>query len=298
MKVYFCFRWTDQCLGVAVGGSASLSLAFFMSCRLLSGMSLPLHALLFANPGAPVLVLLHGLLGSSRNWTTIGRALQERFDVHALDLRNHGQSPHAEAMRWSELCGDLEAYLECQGLSRIQLIGHSLGGKVAMRFACQFPEIVEKLVIVDIAAKAYPPYHDQEFRAMKAVAVGELGSRKEAEAALEPLVADWAMRQFLLTNLVRDEATGAFRWQANIQALHASLPHIRQNSLLATDRYHGPTLLVRGAKSDFIEDGDVEEMLHWFARLQAVVVPKAGHNVHVENRAGFLTALDAVLQEK
>ena len=254
-------------------------------------MPLPLHSVRFENHGAPALVLLHGLLGSSRNWTTIGRALRERFDVHALDLRNHGQSPHAEAMRWSELCGDLRAYLEQAGLSEIILMGHSLGGKIAMRYAAEYPEQVGKLVIVDIAAKAYPPYHDQEFRAMKSVAVGELGSRKEAEAALEPLVTDWAMRQFLLTNLVRDEATGAFRWQANIEALHASLPHIRQNSLLETDRYHGPTLLIRGAKSDFIEDGDADEMLHWFPHLREMIVPKAGHNVHVENRTGFLEVL-------
>lgn len=255
-------------------------------------MALELNALRFKNPGAPALLLLHGLLGSSRNWTTVGRALQARFDVHALDLRNHGNSPHAEAMRWAELCGDLEAYLEKAGLDKIVLMGHSLGGKIAMRFACENPDLVRKLVIVDIAAKAYPPYHDQEFRAMKSLAVCELASRKEAEAALEPLVADWAMRQFLLTNLVRDEATGIFRWQANIEALHGSLPHIRQNSLLETDRYHGPTLLVRGARSGFIEDGDADEMLHWLSRLQEVTVPKAGHNVHVENRKGFLEALD------
>ncbi|HKK19016.1 MAG TPA: alpha/beta hydrolase, partial [Opitutales bacterium] len=138
---------------------------------------------------------------------------------------------------------------------------------------------------------AYPPYHDREFRAMKSIAVGELGNRKEAEAALEPMVADWAMRQFLLTNLVRDEATGAFRWQANVEALHASLPHIRQNPLLETDRFQGPTLLVRGTKSDFIEEGDADEMRHWFPHLQEATIPKAGHNVHVENRAGFLALL-------
>jgi pimeloyl-ACP methyl ester carboxylesterase len=256
-------------------------------------MSLSLHALRFENPGAPTLVLLHGLLGSSRNWTTVGRALQDKYDVHALDLRNHGQSPHAEAMRWAELCGDLEAYLEKEGLNEIVLMGHSLGGKIAMRFACEHPDVVTKLIIVDIAAKAYPPYHDREFCAMKSIAVGELESRKEAEAALEPLVADWAMRQFLLTNLVRDESTGAFRWQANVEALHASLPHIRQNSLLETDRYRGPTLLVRGVKSNFIEDGDADEMRHWLPHLQEMIVPKAGHNVHVENRAGFLEALEA-----
>jgi len=261
----------------------------------LPGMAAKLHSLRFENPGAPALVILHGLLGSSRNWTTVGRALKERFDVHVPDLRNHGDSPHAESMRWSELCGDLEAYLEARGLTRIALVGHSLGGKIAMRFACENPEVVERLAIVDIAAKAYPPYHDNEFRAMKRIPVAELSSRKEAEELLEPMVPDWAMRQFLLTNLVRDQATGAFRWQANIEALHASLPHIRQNSLLETDRYHGPVLLVRGANSDFIEDGDADDMRHWFDHLREEIVPLADHNVHVENRTGFLEVLDGWL---
>lgn len=255
-------------------------------------MSVALNALRFENPGAPGLVILHGLLGASRNWSTIGKALRERFDVHALDLRNHGDSPHAEAMRWTELCGDLEAYLEELGLNEILLLGHSLGGKVAMRYACQNPEVVKQLIIVDIAAKAYPPYHDNEFRAMKRIPVNELTNRKEAEELLEPMVPNWAMRQFLLTNLVRDEATRAFKWQANIEALHASLPHIRQNSLLETDRYDGPCLLLRGANSDFIDGEDAEDMRHWFPHLQEAIVPRAGHNVHVENRKGFLEVLE------
>lgn len=260
-------------------------------------MPLKLDSLRFENPSAPALIILHGLLGSSRNWTTIGRALQDRFDVHALDLRNHGRSPHAEAMRWTELCDDLQVYLDEEGLNKVHLMGHSLGAKIAMRYACQNPDVVKKLIIVDIAAKAYPPYHDNEFRAMKRLPAGELASRKEAEELLERMVPNWAMRQFLLTNLVRDEATGAFKWQINLESLHASLPHIRQNSLLDTDRYHGPVLLVRGANSGFIEDGDAEEMRHWFSHLREGVVPSAGHNVHVENRVGFLAAIEEWLQE-
>lgn len=255
-------------------------------------MALKLHSLRFENPGAPALVMLHGLLGSSRNWSTIGKALKDRFDVHALDLRNHGSSPHDDAMRWAEMNDDLQGYLDDQGLNEILLMGHSLGGKVAMRYACQNPDVVKKLVIVDIAAKAYPPYHDNEFRAMKRIPVAELSNRKEAEELLEPMVPEWALRQFLLTNLVRDERTSAFKWQINLEGLHASLPHIRQNSLLETDRYHGPCLLVRGANSNFLDDDDAEDMQHWFSHLREEIVPSAGHNVHVENRKGFLEVLD------
>jgi pimeloyl-ACP methyl ester carboxylesterase len=255
-------------------------------------MAIALHSLRFENTDRPALVILHGLLGSSRNWSTIGKVMQPRFDVHALDLRNHGGSPHAGSMRWAEMSADLQAYLDLYGIESAVLMGHSLGGKVAMRFSCENPETVAKLIIVDIAAKTYPPYHDNEFRAMKRIPAAELTSRKEAEELLEPMVPNWAMRQFLLTNLVRDDSVGGFKWQVNLETLHASLPHVRQNSLLETDRYHKPVLLVRGANSDFIDDNDADEMHHWFSHLREVIVPSAGHNVHVENRAGFLKVLD------
>lgn len=246
--------------------------------------------------GADPVVILHGLLGASRNWLTIGKALAASYDVHLLDLRNHGASPHAESMRWSELCADVLSYVEKMALGPLTLMGHSLGGKVAMRLACRAPGVVRRLVIVDIAAKAYPPYHDAEFRAMKALALGGLGSRKEAEAALLPMVPDWAMRQFLLTNLERDELTGAFRWQVNLEVLHASLPHIRLNSLADDDRFGGPALLICGAHSDFVAEGDVEVMRGWLPELRVATVPQAGHNVHVENRKGFLEVLEPWLE--
>ena len=145
--------------------------------------------------------MLHGLLGSSRNWMAIAKELHADYAVHLLDLRNHGQSPHAASMRWSEQVADLKAYLVAENINRIHLVGHSMGGKVAMRFACEYPDLVERLVIVDITAKAYKSLNDVEFRAMLSIDVGELSSRREAEELLEPLVPEWAMRQFLLTNL-------------------------------------------------------------------------------------------------
>lgn len=256
-------------------------------------MAVKLHALRFENPSAPPLVILHGLLGASRNWTTIGRALQKRFDVHALDLRNHGQSPHTETMRWSELVADVKRYLQVAGLDEVCLMGHSLGGKIAMKFACANPQLVRKLVIVDIATKPYPPYHDKEFRAMKRVPAAALNTRKEAEEMLKPLVPDWAMRQFLMTNLVSAEF--GYKWQVNLEVLHASLPIIRQNSLQGSDNYAGPTLLLVGGKSNFVEEGDLAPMREYFPQMKLLSLPKAGHNVHVEDRQGFLAALNGWL---
>ena len=249
-----------------------------------------LNSLRFENPKAPALVILHGLLGASRNWQTIGKALKDRFDIHILDLRNHGSSAHAETMRWSELTADLSAYLKAHELQNITLLGHSLGGKIAMKFACDHTALVKKLIIVDIAAKLYPPYHDNEFRAMKRVPAGALENRREAEELLKPMIPDWGMRQFIMTNLVKGEF--GLQWQCNLEVLHASLQILRQNSLANGDFYQGPTLLVSGGKSDFIKNGDVKDMREWFPNLKEVKLHKAGHNVHVDDRSGFLDALN------
>jgi pimeloyl-ACP methyl ester carboxylesterase len=252
-------------------------------------MVVKLNSLRFENPKAPALVILHGLLGASRNWQTIGKALKDRFDVHILDMRNHGNSPHTDTMRWSELTGDVSAYLRAHKLMDVTLMGHSLGGKIAMRFACDHPAVVKKLVIVDIAAKMYPPYHDDEFRAMKRVPSGAFENRRDAEALLKPLIPDWGLRQFIMTNLVRGEF--GLKWQCNLDVLHASLQTLRQSSIGGTDQFKGPTLLITGAKSDFVKDGDVKEMRQWLPHIKQVTLPKAGHNVHVDDRRGFLDAL-------
>ncbi len=256
-------------------------------------MAVQLNSLRFEHSAAPALLILHGLLGASRNWTTIGRALKDRFDVHILDVRNHGHSPHTDTMRWTELTADVAAYVQTHHLNNIILMGHSLGGKIAMKFACEHSSVVRTLIIVDIAAKVYPPYHEAEFRAMKRLPAGALDNRREAEALLKPLIPEWGMRQFVMTNLVHGEY--GLEWQVNLEVLHASLPILRQNSLSGSDHFDGPVLLIRGGKSDFIEDGDVETMRQWLPHIQAVTLPKAGHNVHVEDRKSFLDLLNKYL---
>ncbi len=252
-------------------------------------MPVQLHSLRFNNPSAPALIILHGLLGASRNWTTTGKALQKQFDVHALDIRNHGDSPHADSMRWAELVADLKLYLKNNSLNEVFLMGHSLGGKIAMKFACDHAEFVKKLIIIDIAAKPYPPHFDSEFRAMKRIPSGSVESRAEAEELLKPLVADWGMRQFLMTNLVRCEF--GFKWQVNLEVLHANLQGLRQNPLDKQDCFNGPVLVIAGGRSKFIENGDTDAMRSWFPNLEQRTLPKSGHNVHVDDRKGFLSLL-------
>ena len=164
--------------------------------------------------GKPPLVILHGMLGSSRNWQTAGRDLAERFHVLALDLRNHGASPQADDMSYSAMIDDVRAWLDAQGFTKVTLLGHSMGGKVAMLLACRHPERVERLIVVDIAPKDYRwVAHRAEFAAMNELDLAHLKSRAEAELKFEARVDDWAMRKFLTTNLERD-AEGRWCWSA------------------------------------------------------------------------------------
>jgi esterase len=243
--------------------------------------------------GRPPLVILHGLLGSSRNWQTAGADLAAKFHVCALDLRNHGRSPHGELMTYDVMMNDVLIWLDARGISKTALLGHSLGGKVAMRLACRHPERVARLVVVDIAPKDYPSgaYRD-EFAAMNQLDLNGLNSRAEAEAGFGARVRDWAMRKFLATNLERGE-DGRWRWLINLPVLTQALPELEKNSLRPEDRYDGPALFVRGEKSRYVLADDYAEIRRHFPPARIETIAAAGHNPHMETRQGFVrTILD------
>ena len=237
--------------------------------------------------GHPPLVILHGILGSSRNWQTAGAELAARYHVWALDLRNHGASPHAEGMDYATMVGDVLGWLDARGLGRVTLLGHSMGGKVAMRLACRHPGRVERLVVVDIAPKDYPAgRHQEEFAAMNGLGLAGFASRAEAERKLEAQVPDWAMRRFLMTNLDRD-AAGGWRWMINLPVLTRALPDLGKDSLAEADTYAGPTRFILGGKSAYVSDADRAGILRHFPAATVEVIPAAGHNPHMETRAAF-----------
>jgi len=245
--------------------------------------------------GNPPLVILHGLLGSSRNWQTAGRDLAARYHVRALDLRNHGSSPQAAEMDYEVLVNDVSEYLDTHALTRVTLLGHSLGGKVAMRLACRQPERVEQLVVVDIAPRAYSSAaHRAEFEAMAAIDLAGLASRAAAEQLLEAKVPDWAMRKFLVTNL-EHTAEGRWRWLVNLPVLMASLPVLEADSLAPTDRFAGPSLFVVGGRSGYVREEDGPAMLRHFPQARIDTLPQAGHNPHIDSRADFVARLFSAL---
>lgn len=247
-----------------------------------------LHHIDLGGRGHPPLLLLHGLLGSSRNWQTAGRELARRWHVLALDARNHGRSPHAEAMDYAVLAQDVADWMQAYGLARATLVGHSMGGKTAMRLACRRPDLVERLVVVDIAPKDYVWIaHRNEFAAMNELDLASLHSRAEAEMRFEARVPSLGMRKFLTTNLERD-GHGQWRWIVNLPVLTRALPVLERNSLESGDCYDGPTLFIVGGRSPYVQVGDHAAIRTHFPQARIEVIPEAGHNPHVEAREEFV----------
>ncbi|HKB89858.1 MAG TPA: alpha/beta fold hydrolase [Opitutaceae bacterium] len=236
----------------------------------------------------PPLVVLHGLLGSSRNWQSAGKDLTARYHVFALDLRNHGISPHAEESGYEDLMGDVLGWMDARGLERVSLMGHSMGGKTAMLLACRHPERVERLFVVDIAPKTYlSRAHRAEFAAMHELNLSSLQSRAEAELRMEARVSDWAMRKFLTTNLERTEG-GSWRWMVNLPVLTEHLAELEANPLKSEDRYEGPTLFVIGGKSRYVQLEDHATIRQHFPKAKIEMIVESGHNPHMEAREKFV----------
>jgi len=235
--------------------------------------------------------VLHGMLGSSRNWLTAGAELARRYHVFALDLRNHGRSPHADTMTYPELAGDVISWMDLHEVSRAAVLGHSMGGKTAMLLACREPARVDQLFVVDIAPKSYSwVAHRTNFAAMNELNLADLRSRADAELRLEARVRDWAMRKFLTTNLEQD-AAGAWRWIVNLEALTASVSILEANPLGAGDRYEGPTWFFRGAASDYVAPEDETLIRRHFPNATVETIVGSGHNPHMEQREAFVRAV-------
>lgn len=242
------------------------------------------------------LVILHGLFGSGANWRTVAQRLADRWQVVLPDLRNHGDSPHASTTRYLDIAGDTLELMDRLGLARAHLLGHSLGGKAAMLLASRAAERIASLTVVDIAPRAYPPLHLELFRAMHAVPLARIGSRREAGEAMAAHIPNPAVREFLLTNLARD-AGGRFSWRINLQSLEEAYEEL--NAMPFLDRlYSGPSLFIRGGHSDYVRDADLGLIHQSFPMACVVSLPLAHHWPHVETPNEFVRALRDFLEAR
>jgi esterase len=226
------------------------------------------------------LVILHGLLGSTDNWRSMSRRLGAHYKVFAIDLRNHGRSPHSDIFDYDVMTADLREFMEQQALRRIMLLGHSMGGKVAMQFAIDYSEQVDRLVIVDIAPKPYEPSQRYLLKALRSLDLTRYKSFADVDAALAAKVSSESLRQFLLKNLARDE-NGRLRWKINLEAIDRNYDKLGRG--VAPERtFDKPTLFIRGARSNYIEDDDAPLIRQMFPQAEIATVPEAGHWIHVD----------------
>ncbi|MEQ8241207.1 MAG: alpha/beta fold hydrolase [Cyclobacteriaceae bacterium] len=228
--------------------------------------------------GDPVLIL-HGLFGSSDNWQSVAKELCQKFTCYLIDQRNHGLSPHDDLMNYEVMSDDLKVLIKDQQLGTAHIMGHSMGGKTAMTFATKFPELVDRLIIVDIGPKAYPPHHDQIFKGFRSVDLEVLKSRKEADDMLSVEIKDFGIRQFMLKNLNRNGEK--FEWKINLDAIEANASEIGK-ALSEDSSFDGPALFLGGSKSDYIQPEDQVLISHHFPNSQVEMIDGAGHWVHAE----------------
>jgi len=230
------------------------------------------------------LFIVHGLFGNLDNWLTLGKKFAEHTDVYLIDQRNHGHSPHSEEFDYDIMAEDLYELVENLNLSKINLIGHSMGGKAFMRLAQLHPEIINKLIVVDIGPKGYPLHHDAILDGLNAIDFDFVKSRGEADKVISNYISDEGVKQFLLKNLYWREK-GELAWRMNLPVLTNSMHKIIGE--IPSDTVSIETLFLRGEKSNYILESDYSSIFNQFVNSDIETVYGAGHWVHAENPLEF-----------
>jgi len=255
-------------------------------------MTVPLAAVEYG--AGPPLAILHGLFGSGRNWATIAQRLAAHHRIIAVDLRNHGASPWAETMEYREMAEDVRMTLQGRGYERFALLGHSMGGKVAMIAALEHRAAVERLIVADIAPVPYAPHHLGHVQRMRGLDLAQIKRRSDADAALAPAIPDPAERAFLLQNLILEN--GKARWRLNLAAMEREMPHLVGFPALPSDHtYDGPALFVAGGRSNYLRPEHEPRIRHLFPTAEIAVIDNAGHWLHAEQPTAFLAIVESFL---
>lgn len=244
--------------------------------------------------GKPFLII-HGFLGMSDNWKTLGTQFAaEGYEVHALDMRNHGKSFHSDAFSYQLMAEDVYQYCQEHNLTHIDLLGHSMGGKVAMLVAVTYPDLVDKLIVADIGPKQYAPHHQEILQGLSAVDFSKKPGRGEVEATISNYIPDFGTRQFLLKNLYWEEP-GQLAFRFNLDVFVKN-PEVIGESLPYEGHFGKPVLFLKGEKSGYIKSEDTELIAHHFPLAQISVIKNAGHWLHAENPVDFFEAVNSFLK--
>ncbi len=237
--------------------------------------------------GQPM-IILHGLFGYSDNWQTHAKKLADYFRVILVDLRNHGHSEWSDEFSYRSMSEDLFELVQDLQLEKTILLGHSMGGKVAMQFANDHADVLDKLIVVDIANKTYPMHHQHILAGMHAINLPNIKARSEAESILTEHIDSDGVRQFLLKNLYWKEK-GKLAWRMNLKVLESEMSEIL--TALPLNEIMLPTLFIRGELSNYITDEDIKELEDLFPDSTFLTIPNAGHWVHAEAQEEFLESV-------
>ncbi|NLP58618.1 alpha/beta fold hydrolase [Lutibacter sp. B1] len=236
--------------------------------------------------GKPLLIL-HGYLGMSDNWKTLGNKFAKKFEVHLIDQRNHGRSFHSDELDYELLAEDLYNYIKHHQLQKVNLLGHSMGGKVAMLFAVTYPEFMDKLMVADISPKYYEPHHQQILAALNAVNFSIHNTRQKVKEVLEIYIKEKEIIQFLLKNVYwKHKGELAFRF--NLQSLTQNNSEVGE-ALPSFTHFEGETLFLKGEKSNYLTKEDIPLISAHFTNFKIVSIQNAGHWLHAENPTQFYT---------
>ena len=245
---------------------------------------------------AKPLVILHGFLGMSDNWKTLGmQYATEGFEVHMLDLRNHGKSFHSNEFSYEVMVEDVLAYCMTHNLKKIDIIGHSMGGKVAMLFATTYPEKVNKLIVADIGPKYYKPHHQVILAGLNAVDFSLKPDRTTVDEILKNHIPDFGTRQFLMKSLYWKEP-GQLAFRFNLAVFNKEIEQIGV-ALPSNAIFNNPTFFLRGGNSNYIKDEDFEDIKNHFPNAIIETIPNVGHWLHAENPVAFYDKTIAFLKE-
>ncbi|MEC4112875.1 alpha/beta fold hydrolase [Myroides pelagicus] len=244
--------------------------------------------------GGIPLIVMHGYFGTSDNWKTFGKQMVELgYEVHLLDLRNHGRSFHSEDWSYDYMVEDIIRYMDYHAMCDAIVLGHSMGGKVAMNLAVKYPSRVEKLIVADISPRAYDPHHQVIIEALQAVNFDEKPSRQEVDAVISSMISDAGTRMFLMKGLYwKEPGQLAFRFNLDVFASH---PEVVGEGLADGGVYEGKTLFIRGGKSNYIQESDFELIHEHFPQAVIETIPGVGHWLHAENPQMFYDIVHSFL---
>ncbi len=242
--------------------------------------------------GDPI-IILHGLFGMLDNWQTIAKKLAEENTVFILDQRNHGKSPHHPDFNYPILAEDLREFMEQNWIYESHIIGHSMGGKTAMQFALDYPDMVDKLIVVDIAPKKYKGGHQVIFEALFSLDLNQIEKRNEAEEKLAEYIPEFGVRQFLMKNLTRKKG-GGFAWKMNLDAIHNHYQDILAE--IEGEKTNVPTLFINGGQSKYVTAEDRESIKELFPSASFKTIGEAGHWVHAEKPKELMRMVEEFLR--